>query len=72
MKENKKQVSDNPVTRIFQAPPDKVLKAIKAVMAANIDQTRSIFNLCKEHNLLDSQEFIGWQDELNEISVMYE
>ena len=36
---------------------------------AHLDEAEAIFRLAQEHDMLDSQEFINWQDQLNEISV---
>ena len=36
---------------------------------AHLDEAEAIFRLAQEHNMLDSQEFMDWQDQLNEISV---
>lgn len=38
-------------------------------MVANIDDAKSIFEEARQQDLLNSQEFINWQDELNVISV---
>lgn len=40
-------------------------------MSASITIAESVFELAKRDNLLDSQEFIDWQDKLNAISVKY-
>lgn len=37
----------------------------------NIDEAEAIFRLAQEYNMEDSQEFLDWQDKLNEISVRY-
>lgn len=49
--------------------PNEVLKAM---MEMNVRDAKWIYNLCKNSNCLNSQEFITWQDELNDISVKYE
>lgn len=36
---------------------------------AHIDEAEAIMNLVREHDMEDSQEFIDWQDKLNEISI---
>lgn len=36
---------------------------------AHLDEAEAIFRLAQEYNMLDSQEFMDWQDQLNEISV---
>ena len=36
---------------------------------AHLDEAEAIVNLAREHNMLNSQEFLDWQDKLNEISV---
>lgn len=46
--------------------------AIKALMTSSIANITSIYLLAKEYNMLNSQEFMDWQDELNKISVKYE
>ena len=48
--------------------PDSVLKDM---MAANLKDAESIYTMSKEQDCLDSQEFIEWQDRLNEISIKY-
>lgn len=45
---------------------------IKMMMSANITSAEYIYKLSKALDMLDSQEFINWQDELNSISVKYE
>lgn len=61
--------TDNYLTEVFAHSPDDVLKAM---MKININNAKSIYNLCKEQECLDSQEFLDWQDELNAISIKYE
>ena len=39
---------------------------------AHIDEAEAIFKLAQEHDMEDSQEFLDWQDKLNEISVRYD
>lgn len=39
---------------------------------SHIDEAEAIFRLAKEHDMEDSQEFLDWQDKLNEISVRYD
>jgi len=46
--------------------------ALKVMMDNNISDAESIYALAKEQDLLDSQEFIDWQDRLNAISVLYQ
>lgn len=38
---------------------------------ANIDEAEAIFKLAQEHDMENSQEFLDWQDKLNEISTRY-
>lgn len=45
------------------------IKDLKSRMVANIDDAKSIFEEARQQDLLNSQEFINWQDELNVISV---
>ena len=35
---------------------------------ANLDEVEAIYRLAQEHNMLNKQEFLDWQDKLNEIS----
>jgi len=44
----------------------------KQLFQAHIDEAEAIYRLVQEHDLFDSQEFIDWQDKLNEISVRYD
>ena len=44
---------------------------LKTMMDNSIRDAESIYKLCEEHNQLDSQLFINWQDRLNAISVAY-
>ena len=39
---------------------------------AHLDEAEAIYRLAKEYDMLDSQEFINWQDSLNEISTRYD
>lgn len=39
------------------------------MMSAHIDMAKAITELAKDYDLIGSQEYIGWQDELNAISV---
>lgn len=39
---------------------------------AHIDEAEAIMRLAREHNMEDSQEFLDWQDKLNEISTRYD
>lgn len=41
----------------------------KELFKAHLDEAEAIFRLAQEYNMLDSQEFMDWQDQLNEISV---
>ena len=40
------------------------------VFKAHIDEAEAIVNLAREHDMLNSQEFLDWQDKLNAISVL--
>ena len=60
------------IDRVFNRPPHVVMQAIEKLLRANIDSTKSLYSLCKEYRLLDSQEVLDWQDELNAISIKYE
>ena len=42
---------------------------LKELMEANIAEANAIYKLAIDYDLLDSQEFLDWQDKLNEISV---
>ena len=42
----------------------------KELFKAHIDEAEAIVNLAREHNMLNSQEFLDWQDKLNAISVL--
>lgn len=44
---------------------------INNIYNISIEQSKTILNLAKENNLLNSQELIEWQDQLNFISVDY-
>lgn len=35
---------------------------------AHLDEAEAIYRLAKEYNMEDSQEYLEWQDKLNEIS----
>jgi len=48
-----------------------VSTTLKNIMSASITIAESVFELAKRHDLLDSQEFIDWQDKLNAISIKY-
>ena len=37
---------------------------------AHIQMAKSIKNIALEYNLINEQEFLNWQDELNEISQL--
>jgi hypothetical protein len=43
----------------------------KELFKAHIDEAEAIIRLVREHDMEDSQEFLDWQDKLNEISVRY-
>lgn len=40
----------------------------KQLFRAHVDETEAIFKLAQDCNMLDEQEFLDWQDQLNEIS----
>ena len=44
----------------------------KQLFKAHLDAAEAIYRLAQEYNILDSQEFLDWQDQLNEISVRYD
>lgn len=48
-----------------------VVDTLKEMMCKNINDAKVIYELSLANRLLDSQEFIDWQDELNKISVKY-
>lgn len=35
---------------------------------AHLDEAEAIYRLAQEYNMLNEQEFLDWQDSLNEIS----
>ena len=44
----------------------------RELFQAHIDEAEAIFRLVREHDMEDSQEFLDWQDKLNEISTRYD
>ena len=44
----------------------------KELFKAHIDEAEAIMRLVREYDMEDSQEFLDWQDKLNEISVRYD
>lgn len=40
----------------------------KELFKAHLDEAKAIYRLVKDYNMENSQEFLDWQDELNEIS----
>lgn len=44
----------------------------KELFKAHLDEAEAIYRLVREYNMEDSQEFLDWQDKLNEISIRYE
>ena len=36
---------------------------------AHMDEAEAIYRLAQDYGILDQQEFLDWQDKLNEISV---
>ena len=46
------------------------VRAENPEIAKDIDEAEAIVNLAREHNMLNSQEFLDWQDKLNAISVL--
>ena len=53
---------------LFRRPPTE---ALKAMMELNITDAKRIYELSREQDCLDSQDFLDWQDELNAISIKY-
>ena len=41
----------------------------KELLQANIDEADAIYRLAQDYNMLNEQEFLDWQDKLNEISM---
>lgn len=41
----------------------------KELFKANIDEANAIYRLAQDYNMLNEQEFLDWQDKLNELSV---
>lgn len=41
----------------------------KELFKAHLDEAKVIDRLVREHNMENSQEYLDWQDKLNEISV---
>ena len=41
----------------------------KELFKAHVDETKAIYKLAQDYNMLNEQEFLDWQDALNEISV---
>ena len=44
----------------------------RELFQAHIDEAEAIFRLVQEHDMENSQEFLDWQDKLNEISTRYD
>lgn len=44
----------------------------KQLFKAHVDEAEAIYRLAQEYDMLDSQEFLDWQDKLNELSVKYD
>lgn len=44
-------------------------KLWKELFKAHIDEAKAIDRLVREYDMENSQEYLNWQDELNEISV---
>ena len=42
---------------------------MKELFKAHIDEAEAIYRLAQDYGILDTQEFLDWQDKLNEISV---
>lgn len=38
------------------------------LLQANIDEAEAIYRLAQDYGILDQQEFLDWQDKLNDIS----
>jgi hypothetical protein len=41
----------------------------KELFKAHVDEAEAIYKLAQDYGILDTQEFLDWQDALNEISV---
>ena len=41
----------------------------KELFKAHVDAAKAIYRLAQDYNMLNEQEFLDWQDALNEISV---
>jgi len=48
---------------------NKTQLLLTELMSAHIDEANAIFELAKDYDMIGSQEFMDWQDELNFISV---
>lgn len=57
-------VGSNPTT-----PTIMEEKLWKELFRAHIDAAKAIDRLVREYDMENSQEYLNWQDELNEISV---
>lgn len=57
-------VGSNPTT-----PTTMKTNLLKNLMQAHIDEAKAIVELAKDYNAQNSQEYLDWQDALNEISV---
>ena len=44
-------------------------KFFKDLYQANIDVIKAIERLSKDNNMLDTQEYLDWKDELNALSL---
>jgi hypothetical protein len=42
---------------------------LKNLMQAHIDEAKAIVELAKDYNAQNSQEYLDWQDTLNQISI---
>lgn len=47
-------------------------KLWRELFQAHLDEAEAIIRLVREHDMENSQEFLDWQDKLNEISVRYD
>lgn len=61
----------NTVNKVLNNPK-KATKAMCKMLSEHLSMTESLYSMCREQHLLDSQEVLDWQDGLNEISVRYD
>jgi len=41
----------------------------KQLFNAHVDEAKAIYRLAQDYDMLNEQDFLDWQDALNEISV---